>query len=358
MRSAPNPSQIMVSGLGTKVSDVNLTLGGLSHGFPDDIDALLVGPGGQQATVMSDVGGDANIVSVTLSLDDEALAQLPDSGPIVTGTFRPTNVGTASDDFPPPAPVANAASALSVFDGTNPNGVWSLYVVDDISGDQGNLGNWSLDIETDNTPPTGTVKIDGDGAASGSRSVTLDLTSSDPGTPTSGVAEMRFSNDGTTFSAYQPYAATASWTLSAGDGTKTVYAQFRDASGIESAVVSDSIKLDTTGPRAKKLKPHDHASSVKVNTNVKIVASEKLMKGSVSKKTVYLKEKGVSGKVAAKVSYGPATKTITLTPKSALHGGTKYFVIVKGVKDLLGHQWDQKPTKAGSQPLKFSFTTG
>ena len=59
MKSTPYPSTISVGGLGTKVSDVNLSLTGLSHTFPDDIDMLLVGPGGQQATVMSDAGGSA-----------------------------------------------------------------------------------------------------------------------------------------------------------------------------------------------------------------------------------------------------------------------------------------------------------
>ena len=121
--------------------------------------------------------------------------------------------------------------------------------------------------------------------------------------------------------------------------------------------MSDTIKLDTLGPKAKKLKPQNHAKAVKVTTKVKVVSSEKLTKGSVTKKTVFLKEKGVSGKVKALVSYSAATKTITLTPKSDLHSGATYKVTVKGVMDLLGHQWDQKPTKSGAQPLKFSFTT-
>ena len=121
--------------------------------------------------------------------------------------------------------------------------------------------------------------------------------------------------------------------------------------------MSDTITLDTTGPKAKKLKPKKNAKDVKATTKVKVVASEKLTKSSVTKKTVFLKEKGVKGKVAAKVSYGAAKKTITLTPKSDLHDGTTYKVTVKGVKDLLGHKWDEKPKKPGSQRLKFSFTT-
>ena len=39
------------------ISDVNVPLTGLSHTYPDDIDMLLVSPGGQNAIFMSDAGG-------------------------------------------------------------------------------------------------------------------------------------------------------------------------------------------------------------------------------------------------------------------------------------------------------------
>ena len=109
---------------------------------------------------MSDVGGGAGVVAVDLALDDEALAPLPDEAQITSGSYRPTNQ-EGPDTFPPPAPTASGTSALSAFDGTNPNGAWSLYVVDDAGADVGTLSSWSLDIETDNTPPTGTVTING-----------------------------------------------------------------------------------------------------------------------------------------------------------------------------------------------------
>ena len=39
------------------------------------------------------------------------------------------------------------------------------------------------------------------------------------------VTEMRFSNDNSTWSEWETYASTKAWTLTAGDGNKTVYAQ-------------------------------------------------------------------------------------------------------------------------------------
>ncbi|HEU5098367.1 MAG TPA: VCBS repeat-containing protein [Roseiflexaceae bacterium] len=72
--------------------------------------------------------------------------------------------------------------------------------------------------------------------------VSLSVGASDPA---SGVDAMSFSNDGTSWSAWQPYATIAIWSLPAGDGVKTVYGRFRDAAGNTSALASDSIVLNT-----------------------------------------------------------------------------------------------------------------
>ena len=60
---------------------------------------------------------------------------------------------------------------------------------------------------------------------------------------------MRFSNDGTTRPTWENYATTRSWTLSAGNGTKTVYAQFdTNNDGIAEVTTSDSIDYTGTIP--------------------------------------------------------------------------------------------------------------
>ena len=59
-----------------------------------------------------------------------------------------------------------------------------------------------------------------------------------------GVLEMRFSNDGASWSGWLPYAATLPWTLTPGDGVKTVYAEFRDTPG-NVFPIEDDIILDT-----------------------------------------------------------------------------------------------------------------
>src|SRR6185503_17392795 len=136
--ASPYPSSLAISGLTGVVSHVTVTLNNLSHTFPDDVDILLVGPGGQNAVILSDVGGGTAVSGVTLTLDDAAASSLPDAGPLVTGTFKPTNAGPG-ETFPAPAPATSGGSALSVFNGTDPNGVWSLYISDDTGGDSGSL---------------------------------------------------------------------------------------------------------------------------------------------------------------------------------------------------------------------------
>lgn len=77
----------------------------------------------------------------------------------------------------------------------------------------------------DTNPPTGTVTINGGAPSTGTTSVTLTLSATDAEGP---VTKMKFSNDNITWSSPQPYQTTKSWTLTSGDGTKTVYVDFKD----------------------------------------------------------------------------------------------------------------------------------
>ena len=151
--ATPYPSAITVSGLtGEVTTSLTVTLNGFTHSFPSDVNIILVGPQGQTALLMSNVGGqDADsVTNLTLTLDDQADADLPILDPLYSGTFRPTASSTPLPfDFPPPAPAgnSNAPPRLSVFDGTDPDGVWSLFVVDDVSGDDGYISNgWSMSV--------------------------------------------------------------------------------------------------------------------------------------------------------------------------------------------------------------------
>ena len=153
--ASPYPSNIIVGGLGT-VTKVTVTINGLTHTFPADLDFLLVGPGGQNAIIWSDAGGSDDVTGIVVTLDDDAATPLPNVGPLVSGTYQPANYGTG-DTWPAPAPAPLGGSALSIFNGTNPNGTWSLYLVDDAGGDFGQIaGGWALTITSSCGTPTPT----------------------------------------------------------------------------------------------------------------------------------------------------------------------------------------------------------
>jgi serine protease len=158
--AVPYPSAITVIGAASELDSVKVHLYGLNHAWPDDIDILLVGPAGQNLIIMSDAGGSASLTNVNLTFDDAAAAQLPDSSQIVSGVYRPTNYG-AGDTFPAPAPAPSAATQLSLFNGTDPNGQWQLFVVDDAAGDSGSIsGGWCVEIVASDPLAPPSIMID------------------------------------------------------------------------------------------------------------------------------------------------------------------------------------------------------
>ncbi|SNB48096.1 choice-of-anchor D domain-containing protein [Geobacter sp. DSM 9736] len=94
-------------------------------------------------------------------------------------------------------------------------------------------------------PPVGTISINGGATITNSTSVTLTLFALDNSGP---VPEMRFSNNNSYWSAWEPYATSKSWTLTTGDDTKYVYVQFRDSAGNVSDGFWSSIVLNSRAP--------------------------------------------------------------------------------------------------------------
>ena len=103
-------------------------------------------------------------------------------------------------------------------------------------------------LAADKTPPTGSITINSYATYTSSASVSLNLSASDK---VSGMkkGKARFSNDNSSWSSAENYKSYKSWTLSSGDGTKTVYVKFCDSKGnwMRSAA-SDSITLDVSKP--------------------------------------------------------------------------------------------------------------
>ena len=106
----------------------------------------------------------------------------------------------------------------------------------------------------DTSAPQGSIVINGGDAYTNSTTVKLSLLATDD----EGVTGYYFSMNNVTPSAIAEgwmdvtpspaYGAGVSYTLSSGDGRKTLYVWYKDAAGNISNTVSDSIDLDTTAP--------------------------------------------------------------------------------------------------------------
>jgi uncharacterized repeat protein (TIGR01451 family) len=90
--------------------------------------------------------------NVALTFDDNAATPVPATNSIVTGTNRPSPILPVTT-FTDPAPAAPYATNLAACNGSNPNGPWSLFVLDDTPLDSGSLGGWILSLTTASVVP-------------------------------------------------------------------------------------------------------------------------------------------------------------------------------------------------------------
>jgi len=145
--ASPYGSEIPVLGLRGEISAVSVTLNGVSHTYPDDLEVLLVSPAGQMIQLMSDAGGSGDINNDTLTFAAGAAAMV-DSGQLVSGTYGPSEYG-GLDPMPAPAPSGPYSTDLGSLNGAAipQNGTWRLFVADDAHRDQGIVaGGWTLSI--------------------------------------------------------------------------------------------------------------------------------------------------------------------------------------------------------------------
>ena len=154
------PSQITVAGMTGTITRVAVTLNGVSHQRMNDLDVLLVGPTGAKYIFLSDASGTINVDDRVWTFADDAAGTIGTNTDPQTGSYKPTSGDGTADTFPSPAPAGpysqpNAATFASVFNGTDPNGNWTLYVADDATTSAGSINSgWSMSITTDGAPAT------------------------------------------------------------------------------------------------------------------------------------------------------------------------------------------------------------
>jgi hypothetical protein len=214
----------------------------------------------------------------------------------------------------------------------------ALTVKGKVMDDDGGVYEDTKTVNVNNVYPTGTIQINGGAAATNNATVNLTLSANDP-LPGSGINQMRFRNENTeTWDgvAWENYAPSRVWQLSSGDGTKTVFVEYKDNAGnVSQGTISDQIVLDTsdsTAPTVETWLPKGKKVSPKAKPAVTF--SEKMDKTSVEanvdgKPTTFILKKG-STVIPASVSYVESGTTFQaiLTPTKPLKRGAKYTATV------------------------------
>lgn len=253
--ASPYPSVIPITGMSGSIQKVTVLLRGLNHTFPDDLDILLVGPQGQKVMLMSDCGSGTDAVNADLTFDDAASAGLGDSTAVVTGTYKPTDFETG-DTMAAPAPAGPYGVLLSAFNGTDPNGNWSLYVVDDASGDLGNIaGGWTITITANSEVASTTTIASSLNPSTSGQNVTITSTTLVGGNPASG-GSVTFWEGVNVLSGPTPVDANGQASFSTSgllDGSHVIKAMYSGVSG--SIAASEASLTQTVNPEGGNLAP-------------------------------------------------------------------------------------------------------
>jgi uncharacterized repeat protein (TIGR01451 family)/fimbrial isopeptide formation D2 family protein len=251
---SPYPTQVNVNGMAGTLAKVTIGLNGLSHQFPDDLDLMVSAPNGRSLIAFSDVGGSNAVTGLNIVLDSSAAASLPDSASLSSGTFRPSDFLAGSDSFAAPAPTTNVFSASatslgSVFNNSNPNGVWTLWTSNDGAGVQGggSLANgWCVNLTM--TPPQLTIAKTHVGnffqGQSGAQ-YTVTVGSSGPGSTAGTITVVDTPPSGLTITGMSG----SGWTCTAATGTCTTNATLAVNTTLPPITVTVNIAANASSPK-------------------------------------------------------------------------------------------------------------
>lgn len=144
VKGVPYPSIKFVSGATGHIAKVTATVKKFTHTRSPFVVALLVAPDGvTNCLLMAGCGNPVGVTNLDLVFDDAAGSHLPlgGSGPLVAGTFKPTQ--SSCPVLPLPAPQfgswTNYGTTLAVFNGLVANGSWALYTFNEFSADFGQI---------------------------------------------------------------------------------------------------------------------------------------------------------------------------------------------------------------------------
>lgn len=222
-------------------------------------------------------------------------------------------------------------------------------------------------VHVDTSAPSGSFEIENGASTTPDPQVTLNNNITDAET---GVLEMRFSNDGSSWSSWEAFSSTKSWTLD-GYGSQTAYAEFRNNARMV-ASFSDSIQVPITqaditiGNLTQTYT--GNPLSVSVTTDPAGLSHDVTYNGSASPPTnagsyavaVTITEPGYEGSAGATLVIEPASATLTLSDLEQSWDGAPKSVTVTSSPPGVAHEvtYDgstSAPTAIGSYSVVASI---
>jgi hypothetical protein len=153
----------------------------------------------------------------------------------------------------------------------------------------------------------------------------------------SGVAQMAFSPDGSSFGPWQTYTVESSWTFPPGDGPKTLWVKVKNGVGTESEPTSDTIVLDTVPPSPTQIVPTPNSTVGGLRPTFIVGFSEPIDPSSWT--TLGLVVQASNGQpVAGAFAYDATTRIGSFVPAADLEAGGVYVVTVGDVRDVAGNR--------------------
>jgi hypothetical protein len=227
-------TQISLSGLGEGTHTVSLIGKNSCGNWQEEADATTV------TWIVDTTAPTATFSGTPTSPTNSGMALLTVGGAGVVSYKYKLDAGSYSSETVVATPIslsclAEGAHTVAVI-GKDAAGNWQTEA-------GATTASWTVDL----TAPSGAAMVDAGAVYAIRRDVTLLLDSAD-------AVQVCLSNDNLNFSAWEPMAASKSWTLPAGDDSKVVYVKYLDSAG-NTYVASDGIILDTTPPDVPILNP-------------------------------------------------------------------------------------------------------
>ena len=155
--------------------------------------------------------------------------------------------------------------AMRVYNLTIGDGVKTVYVrVRDRAGNIGGPVSDSILLDTV-APVSLAITIAGGNAYTTNLSVSVQVRATDP-EPASGVGDMSFSEDGMSWTQWEPYNGVKDYSFTPGEGMRALHLRVRDRALNEAGPANDTILVDTTPPLIRSVQVSGITQSIAVVT--------------------------------------------------------------------------------------------